>query len=118
MKLQELKSYFAVLGIVAASFTATAQAPMKFIDPANMDLSVKPGDDFYQYASGTWIKNNPVPAKETRWGSFNVLREFNIQAVKGLVKMLLLTNLLLPVSRNDVLATFTQLRWIALPLKN
>jgi putative endopeptidase len=86
MKLQELKSYFAVLGIVAASYTASAQAPMKFIDPANMDLSVKPGDDFYQYASGTWIKNNPVPAKETRWGSFNVLREFNIQAVKGLVE--------------------------------
>ena len=86
MKLQELKSYFAVLGIVAASFTATAQAPTKFIDPANMDLSVKPGDDFYEYASGTWIKNNPVPAKETRWGSFNVLREFNIQAVKGLVE--------------------------------
>ncbi|MEJ5963551.1 M13 family metallopeptidase [Pedobacter immunditicola] len=86
MKLKELKSYFAVLGILAASYSATAQAPMKFIDPANMDLSVKPGDDFYQYASGTWIKKNPVPAKETRWGSFNVLREFNIQAVKGLVE--------------------------------
>jgi len=86
MKLKELKSYFAILGIVAASYSASAQAPMKFIDPANMDLSVKPGDDFYQYASGTWIKNNPVPAKETRWGSFNVLREFNIQAVKGLVE--------------------------------
>ena len=87
MKLQELKSYFAVLGIVAASYTASAQqTPMKFIDPENMDFSVKPGDDFYQYASGSWIKSNPVPAKETRWGSFNVLRDFNIIAVKGLVE--------------------------------
>lgn len=86
MKVQ-MKSYFAMLGIIAGSFTANAQnAPKKFIDPANMDLSVKPGDDFYQYASGTWIKNNPVPAKETRWGSFNELREFNAQAVKGLVE--------------------------------
>jgi len=81
MKVQHLKSYFAVLGIVAASYTAQAQAPKKLIDPANMDLSVKPGDDFYKYASGTWVKNNPVPAKETRWGSFNELRDFNINAV-------------------------------------
>ncbi|MBC8984815.1 M13 family metallopeptidase [Pedobacter sp. N36a] len=82
----KLKSYFAALGILAASYTANAQSQMKFIDPANMDLTVKPGDDFYQYASGTWIKNNPVPAKETRWGSFNALRDFNINAVKGLVE--------------------------------
>jgi putative endopeptidase len=86
MRLQHLKSYFAVLGIIAASYTAQAQTQKKLIDPANMDLSVKPGDDFYEYASGTWIKNNPVPAKETRWGSFNELRDFNIKAVKTLVE--------------------------------
>lgn len=82
----KLKSYFAALGIMAASYSVQAQAPAKFIDPGNMDLTVKPGDDFYKYASGIWIKNNPVPAKETRWGSFNVLRDFNINAVKGLVE--------------------------------
>lgn len=64
---------------------AFAQSKAKFIDPANMDLSVKPGDDFYTYASGNWLKNNPVPAKETRWGSFNVLRDFNINAVKSIL---------------------------------
>ncbi|WP_139307953.1 M13 family metallopeptidase [Pontibacter flavimaris] len=51
-----------------------------------MDLSVKPGDDFYTYAGGAWVKSNPVPAKETRWGSFNLLREFNIQAVKDILE--------------------------------
>ncbi len=56
-----------------------------FIDKASMDMSKKPGDDFYQYASGIWIKNNPVPAKETRWGSFNLLRDFNINAVKTIL---------------------------------
>lgn len=86
MNYPNLKRYFAALGIVAAGFSANAQAPKKFIDPSNMDLSVKPGDDFYQYASGNWIKNNPVPAKETRWGSFNELRDFNINAVKTLVE--------------------------------
>lgn len=57
----------------------------KFIDPENMDFSVKPGDDFNRYASGAWLKSNPVPAKETRWGSFNELRDFNINAVKTLL---------------------------------
>jgi len=86
MNTKHLKSYFAVLGILAASYSSYAQnAPKKFIDLVNMDLSVKPGDDFYEYASGTWIKNNPVPAKETRWGSFNELRDFNINAVKSIV---------------------------------
>jgi putative endopeptidase len=56
-----------------------------FIDKSNMDLTVKPGDDFYRYASGVWLKNNPVPAKETRWGSFNLLRDFNINAVKDIL---------------------------------
>ena len=81
-----------MLGVAAlASLEASAQhsapAPLKvpFINKVDMDITVKPGDDFYQYASGTWIKNNPVPAKETRWGSFNKLRDFNINAVKTLV---------------------------------
>ncbi|MDX5436256.1 MAG: M13 family metallopeptidase [Pontibacter sp.] len=56
-----------------------------FIDKANMDLTVKPGDDFYTYANGVWLKNNPVPAKETRWGSFNELRDFNINAVRNIL---------------------------------
>ncbi|WP_242928877.1 M13 family metallopeptidase [Pontibacter vulgaris] len=50
-----------------------------------MDLSVKPGDDFYTYANGAWLRTNPVPAKETRWGSFNQLRDFNINAVKTIL---------------------------------
>lgn len=51
----------------------TASKAPKAIDLANFDKSVKPGDDFYQYVNGNWLKNNPLPASETRWGSFNVL---------------------------------------------
>ena len=68
-------------------YSCFAQTKAKiFIDPANMDKSVKPGDDFYTYAGGTWVKNNPVPAKETRWGSFNQLRDFNVNAVKKVLE--------------------------------
>ena len=52
-----------------------AQSNFKYIDKANMDLSVAPGENFYLYANGSWIKNNPVPNSKTRWGSFDVLRE-------------------------------------------
>jgi len=64
----------------------TSATPQKFIDPANMDLSVKPGDDFFDYANGTWIKNNPIPAKETRWGSFNMLIQNNTDRLLTLLK--------------------------------
>lgn len=75
-----------LIGCVMAGIISKAQSVTKFIDSANMDLTVKPGDDFYNYASGIWIKNNPVPAKETRWGSFNLLRDFNINAVKKILE--------------------------------
>ena len=71
-----LKVALAIAFFVNVIPVAFSQPIQKYIDPANMDLNIKPGDDFYRYANGTWIKNNPVPAKETRWGSFNMLRDF------------------------------------------
>ncbi len=47
------------------------------IDPANMDLRVKPGDDFYQFANGGWLERNPIPPEYSRWGSFQELIERN-----------------------------------------
>lgn len=64
---------------------AISTHPKKFIDPANMDLSIKPGDDFFDYANGTWIKKNEIPAKETRWGSFNILHQDNTDKLMSLL---------------------------------
>lgn len=58
----------------------------KYIDPANIDRTVKPGDDFYQFANGNWIKNNKIPPSETRWGSFNILREESSRRLKLLLE--------------------------------
>ncbi len=69
-----------------AKATKTAVVPpKKFIDPANMDLNVKPGDDFFEYANGSWVKQNAIPAKETRWGSFNILHQENTDRLLGLL---------------------------------
>ncbi|HTN44733.1 MAG TPA: M13 family metallopeptidase [Flavipsychrobacter sp.] len=55
------------------------------LDPANMDTTIKPGDNFFMYANGTWLKNNPIPGSETRWGSFNELQENNYKALHELL---------------------------------
>lgn len=81
----QLKNFTVLAVAIALTGTAHSQLSGKFINPADRDITVKPGDDFYRYANGTWVKNNPVPAKETRWGSFNILRDFNVNAVKSIL---------------------------------
>jgi predicted metalloendopeptidase len=44
-------------------------------DPAAMDRSIDPGDDFFAYTSGTWLRNTPIPPDRPTWGSFNILQE-------------------------------------------
>ncbi len=58
----------------------------KFIDPANMNTTVRPGDNFYEYANGNWIKANPVPASRTSWGSFNELRAKSLKALQEILE--------------------------------
>ena len=45
------------------------------VDTDGMDKTVKPGNDFYKYAGGTWMKNTQIPGDKTRWGMFDELRE-------------------------------------------
>jgi putative endopeptidase len=66
-----------------ASFLFVVSAPA-VVDPAAMDLSVKPQDDFFRYADGNWIKNNPIPAEYARWGAFNQLADDNLTALNTL----------------------------------
>jgi putative endopeptidase len=76
----------AFLFTLAIAIGFMAAGPRKFIDPQNMDMSVKPGDNFYQYANGNWLKQNAIPASKTSWGSFNELREKSLDAMKSLLE--------------------------------
>lgn len=51
------------------------------LDLKNFDTSIKPSDDFFAYANGGWLKRNPIPPEESRWGSFNELIEKNNDAL-------------------------------------
>jgi putative endopeptidase len=60
---------------------ATPPTPLKSgVDLSAMDPSTQPGDDFFQYANGTWLKDNPIPPAYSRWGAFAEVQERN-QAV-------------------------------------
>lgn len=48
-----------------------------FFDKSGMDTTVKPGDDFFDYANGNWMKNTVIPASESDWGSFTTLYNEN-----------------------------------------
>jgi putative endopeptidase len=55
-------------------------------DVSNMDTTVSPRADFYQFANGTWLANNPVPATESRWDSFNELIENNKKLIREILE--------------------------------
>ena len=56
------------------------------IDLANLDTSVAPGEDFYQYSTGGWQKSHPLGAEYARFGNFDQLRENNVERINELFK--------------------------------
>ena len=69
-------SLVCAVGLCASVQPQSAQnAPP--LDPKNVDPSVKPGDDFFNYANGAWIKRTEIPPEYSRWGAFNELIERN-----------------------------------------
>ena len=75
--------------MVFAMMTATASAQLKSgINMNDLDKSVRPADDFYEYACGGWMKANPLPAAYSRFGSFDRLGEDNNKRINGILKEL------------------------------
>lgn len=81
-----------ILGVAAIALLASCGGEKKSehtagvgIDVSNIDSSVKPQDNFYLYANGNWLKKNPVPSTESRWGSFSVLNEDNLKKLREIL---------------------------------
>ncbi len=75
--------------LVSFSMVATAACAQNLssgIDKANMNLDVKPGADFYEYAAGGWLKTHPLDAEHPTNGAFVDLEEQNQKRIKGLIE--------------------------------
>ena len=86
------QSLMATAGIIALAIgTSGCSNPGKgkkaepVLNAANMDTTVKVGDDFYKFANGNWLKNNPIPDEYSRYGAFEVLEEENYTQLKTIL---------------------------------
>lgn len=77
-----------VIAVVAAYFITDAKEKVMNIGikTENMDTSVRPGDDFFDYATLGWRRNNPVPDDYTRYGAFEVLNDTNLKRVREIAE--------------------------------
>ena len=65
-----------------------AQAPSApGLHPGDLDPSVQPCQDFYQYANGTWLKQHPIPADHPAWSGFDELQDRNAEVLKGILEV-------------------------------
>ena len=72
----------AAMACMASCQNTTTKTPA--IDMTNLDLTVAPNADFYQYATGGWQAKNPLKPEYSRYGSFDVLRDNNEKRINAL----------------------------------
>lgn len=80
------KKIIAAGAVTALTASAFMYATIKGVDVASIDKTVAPTSDFFRYANGNWIKNNPIPESEGRWTAFNIVAERNNQLLKDILE--------------------------------
>ncbi len=78
-------TFVSILLVSCSAFAQPEKSGAKYLNPADMDITAKAGDDFRQYSGGTWLQKNPVPPKYTSWGAFTIVRDFNVKAVRDIL---------------------------------
>ena len=75
-----------LLALAEAAPTTRAGDPVPRFSIEHLDRSVSPRTNFFQFANGTWVKNNPVPADKSRWASFDELQQRNWQLLRAILE--------------------------------
>jgi putative endopeptidase len=87
-KIQLLFTTFSMVAFIAivVAMTGCSQKPDPTVNTDYMDLSINPGDDFYRYANGNWIKNNAVPDDRSSYGSFDIVDKKKDADIRSLLE--------------------------------
>lgn len=81
-----MKKNVMMMVMASMSLMTIAQEPLRSgLDRTDFDTAVRPGDDFYEYACGGWVKKHPLPAAYSRYGSFDQLQESNDKRINGIL---------------------------------
>ena len=80
------KIIFALTALTLMTTACTNKQQTTGIDPANLDTTAVAQDDFYQFACGGWMANNPLTPEYSRFGSFDKLGLNNLEQVNGLIQ--------------------------------
>ena len=84
-----MKRIVTMMAMASVSLMTMAQTPLgSGLDVTDFDASVKPGNDFYEYACGGWMKKHPLPAAYSRYGSFDKLQEDNDKRINAILSEL------------------------------
>ena len=75
--------YFSICLFIFSCKTKTAETP-KDVFAADIDTTINPAADFFDYANGKWVKDNPIPAEESSWGIGNIVNNENQQRLRDI----------------------------------
>ncbi len=84
--------FLACLGVLKARGSSGDSTNGWGFSTTNLDRSCKPCDDFYEFAMGGWMKNNPIPPEFPSWGSFTILADRNQSSMRGILEASLKAN--------------------------